>query len=240
MMMTATTDATAEKTVRELALEIPQAARIFESLGIDYCCGGAKPLGEACQAVGVPASQVLAMLEEARQKNEPSPDRDWQTARLTELITHIVSTHHAYLQQELPRIGNLFTKVCAAHAARHGELREMQSVFAALADELRAHLMKEEQILFPYLVQQERGESPHACFGSVQGPIRMMMFEHDSAGEALRRLRTLSSNYALPADACLSYGKLYEALRGLEADLHRHIHLENNILFPRAIATEQA
>ena len=236
--MVETMSANASLTVRELALKIPQAARIFESLGIDYCCGGMKPLSAACNAAGLDPDQVLSRLEHARQEPESKPATDWQTASFADLISHIVSTHHEYLRLELPRIGNLFNKVCAAHAANHGELRDLQATFSALADELQSHLMKEEQILFPYLVQKEQGAAPHACFGSVEGPIRMMMFEHDSAGEALRRMRALSNDYLVPADACISYAKLYEALRGLEADLHQHIHLENNILFPRAVGAE--
>lgn len=238
MTMTATTSATADRTVRELALEIPQAARVFESLGIDYCCGGMKPLAEACKSAGVPTEQVLSKLKLAQQAPELKQAQDWQTASFADLIAHIVSTHHEYLRQELPRIGNLFSKVYAAHGTRHGELHEMEVTFSALADELLSHLMKEEQILFPYLVQTEQGAAPHTCFGSVKNPIRMMMSEHDSAGEALRRMRTLSRDYTVPTDACMSYGKLFGALRGLEADLHQHIHLENNILFPRAVGAE--
>jgi len=238
MTMAGTMSATAGRTVRELALEIPQAARIFESLGIDYCCGGMKPLGEACKAAGVDAEQVLSKLQQAELEPESKAAQDWPASSFAELIAHIVSAYHEPLRLELPRISSLFNKVCAAHAAKHGELQDMQITFSALADELQSHLMKEEQILFPYLVQTEQGAAPHTCFGSVQNPIRMMMSEHDSAGAALRRMRTLSNDYAIPADACISYSKLYEALRGLEADLHQHIHLENNILFPRAVGME--
>ncbi len=238
MTMSGTLNAAAEKTVRELALEIPQAARIFESLGIDYCCGGLKPLEEACAVAGVHTEKVLRMLDEAQQAPEPKAAKDWQTTSLSELIAHIVETHHVYLKAELPRIGNLFTMVCAAHGERHNELHELRTTYTALAEELQSHLMKEEQILFPYLTQKENGAQPHACFGSVESPIRMMMFEHDNAGGALRLMRKLSADYSVPADACISFSKLYEALLRMEGDLHQHIHLENNILFPRALAAE--
>jgi len=231
-MTTGTLNATAEKTVRELTLEIAGADRIFESLGIDYCCGGHRPLEQACKTAGAPVDKVLSLLDEARQQQPAPTTTDWQKAGLADLVAHIVETHHVF------RLTDLFTKVVAAHGERHPELHELQSTFTALSDELHSHLGKEEQILFPYISQKEHGMQPHACFGTVENPIRMMMFEHDNAGEALRVMRKLSGDYTVPAGACLSYAKLYEALERLEADLHQHIHLENNILFPRAIAAE--
>ncbi len=234
-----TMNATATKTVRELALEIPNATRVFEQLGIDYCCGGHKPLEEACNAAKVPMSKVLASLGEAeRQAQQPAGDKDWQTASLTALIEHIVGTHHVYVKSEVPRLEKLLDKVCGVHGQNHPELLQIRDTFRDLAQELAAHLMKEEQILFPYLAQFEAGHAPHSCFGTVQNPSRMMMFEHDNAGTALRDMRAASNDYTPPADACISYQTLYQALGAFEADLHQHIHLENNILFPRAIAME--
>jgi regulator of cell morphogenesis and NO signaling len=128
--------------------------------------------------------------------------------------------------------------VVSVHGDKHAELAQIQEVYTALDEELTSHLMKEEQILFPYIVAMERGESAHSCFGSVENPINMMEVEHDSAGEALRELRRLSHDYTPPADACTSYQALFQGLKALEADLHQHIHLENNILFPRALAME--
>ena len=230
--------ATATKTVREVALEVPNATRIFEQLGIDYCCGGQRPLDEACAVANVSIDDVLQKLESAsRQANTPASE-DWQTAPLAELIAHIVATHHEYVKSEVPRLQKLFAKVCSVHGQNHPELLQLQQTFQSLGEELASHLMKEEQILFPYIVQTERGEAAHSCFGTVANPIRMMMFEHDNAGAALRDMRASSSNYALPADACISYQTLYQALQAFEADLHQHIHLENNILFPRALAME--
>jgi regulator of cell morphogenesis and NO signaling len=239
--MTATANQTVSpnKTVREFALEIPNATRVFEQLGIDYCCGGQKPLSEACASSRVSLNDVIEKLETARHQTatEIAPDR-WQIATLPELISHIVRTHHAYVTQEVPRLQKLLAKVYSVHGQKHPELLKIQEKFLELSGELGSHLMKEEQILFPYIVQVERGESPQSCFGTVENPIRMMMFEHDNAGEALRTLRAESHDYTAPADACISYKTLYEALQAFEADLHQHIHLENNILFPRAVAME--
>ncbi|MFB3815168.1 MAG: iron-sulfur cluster repair di-iron protein [Terriglobales bacterium] len=231
--------ATATKTVRELALEIPNATRVFEQLGIDYCCGGHKPLDEACDAAGVAMDDVLAKLDAAAQNATAAPgNQDWQQRSLGELIDHIVTAHHQYVKMEIPRLQKLLDKVCSVHRQNHPELTSVRDTFSDLSQELESHLMKEEQVLFPYIVAFERGEAPHSCFGTVQNPIRMMMFEHDNAGAALRDMRAASGNYTLPADACISYQTLYQALQAFEADLHQHIHLENNILFPRALALE--
>ncbi len=236
--------ATATKTVRELALEIPSATRIFEQLGIDYCCGGHKSLHEACVSARVSIDEVLSQLQAAgRQASSAAGRKDWQQAPLAQLIGHIVTTHHEYVKIEVPRLEKLLAKVCSVHAQNHPELLEVQGTFGELGQELSAHLMKEEQILFPYIVQAEASvnggqAAPHSCFGTVQNPIRMMMFEHDNAGNALRQIRATSKDFAIPADACISYQTLYQVLQAFEADLHQHIHLENNILFPRALALE--
>jgi regulator of cell morphogenesis and NO signaling len=229
----------ASRTVRELAVEIPGATRLFEQLGIDYCCGGLKPLSEACADAQIPVQQVVEKLEAELQNAARQPVKEnWQTVALSLLIDHINATHHVYLKQELPRLEKLAAKVVSVHGQNHPELQEIQNTFLALSSELSAHLMKEEQILFPYIVQTERGESPQACFGDIESPIRMMEYEHESAGEALRQLRQLGHDYTPPEDACTSYQTLYQSLKAMEADLHQHIHLENNILFPRALAME--
>ncbi len=226
------------KTVRELALEIPQATRVFERLGIDYCCGGGKSLNDACAAAEIPLEQV----NEALAKEQPitAATRDWNQASLSELVQHIIEKHHMYVKSETPRLEQLAAKVASVHGQNHPEVLRIRETFSGLAQELASHLMKEEQILFPYIVQFERGESPYCCFGTVENPIRMMMFEHDNAGTALREMRTASANYTVPPDACISYQTLYQALQAFEADLHQHIHLENNILFPRAIELERS
>lgn len=235
--------ATDEMTVKELAVEVPGTARVFEKLGIDYCCGGNVSLKAACERARLPLSEVLSSLAEAQA--QPNPEADWSKAPLAALAQHIVQKHHTYTARETTRLESLFERVYAAHAERHPELGPMQGIFRELAEELRSHMMKEENILFPYLAAMENAALqskpiPRAMFGTVQNPVRMMTLEHDSAGEALRALREASHGYAVPEDACASYAELYRSLAAFEADLHTHIHLENNILFPRALALEAA
>ncbi len=235
-----------EKTVRELALENAGATAIFEKLGIDYCCGGSRTLEEACRAADVPLDRVLESLGATQRSTQVGQeDHNWQAKPLGDLVSHITNTHHQYTRDAIARLGPLFDKVCSVHGANHPELLQLREIFAGLAQELTAHLMKEEMILFPYILRMEKAVVEGAPilrppFGTVQNPVSMMVHEHDSAGNALRSLREISHNYTAPGDACISYQTLYKALPELEADLHQHIHLENNILFPRAIEMEQA
>jgi regulator of cell morphogenesis and NO signaling len=237
---------TTEKTVRDLALENPAATRVFEKLGIDYCCGGNQSLEQACRAANLPVDQVLDSLEMAEQTTRAAQKiHDWQIEPLGDLVAYINSTHHKYTREEIARLGPLFVKVCSVHGQNHPELVEIRTTFAALAQELTMHMMKEEMVLFPYIVRMEEAVIQHEPvlpppFGRVQNPVSMMEHEHESAGAALRTMRQASGSYAAPPDACISYQTLYKALAEFEADLHQHIHLENNILFPRAIAMEQA
>jgi len=233
------------KTVREFALSIPSATKVFEKLGIDYCCGGGKKLGEACVQAKLPVEQVLQQLEQAESsrvaRNESSAD--WSTQPLSDLIDHIVQKHHEFVKAEIPRLSNLAEKVASKHGPTHPETVKVNELFETLADELSMHLMKEEQILFPYITRMEESVLEKAPvlpppFGTVQNPVRMMVSEHDSAGTILRELRAISADYKAPDDACTSYRTLYNGLLEFEADLHQHIHLENNVLFPRAIAME--
>jgi regulator of cell morphogenesis and NO signaling len=234
----------ANNTVGEIAAEFPNAAREFEKLGIDYCCGGSRTIEQACAAAKISVEEALDRLEtSASTAAKSGASQDWQNQPLADLIGHINSTHHVFVRQECPRIEALAEKVFGVHGQRHLELEQVANVFAALANELSVHLMKEEQILFPYVMRLEEsylaGEpAPPAMFGTVVNPVRMMMQEHDGAGDALRSLRELTHDYAVPDDACASYRALYQALQEFEADLHQHIHLENNILFPRAVAME--
>ncbi len=235
---------TTEKTVREVALESPASTRALEKLGIDYCCGGNQTLEQACRIAKVSMDEVLKALEAAPSAYQPGPsDRDWQGESLTDLISHINSTHHKYVREEIARLGPLFQKVCSVHGQNHPELLRVQGTFGDLAQELVMHLMKEEMVLFPYIVRMEEAviqKEPVVPppFGTVQNPVSMMMHEHDNAGIALRVLRQASNGYTPPPDACVSYQTLYRALADFEADLHQHIHLENNILFPKALAME--
>ena len=225
------------KTVREYAVEIPQSVRVFEKLGIDYCCGGGKSLSEACAQIKVPVEQVLSSLS-AIVTPELNGASDWKQAPLSYLVDHIVTKHHAYVKQELPRLDLLLNKVAGKHAEKHPELKRVLIVFGTMRDELNSHLLKEEQILFPYIKQLESNGQRRAMFGSVRNPIHMMEIEHDSAGEALRELRQITNQFTAPEEGCFSYKTLYQGLVEFEADLHQHIHLENNILFPRAIELE--
>ena len=172
-------------------------------------------------------------------------DRDWQTAPLSDLIAHIKNTHHQYTREEMARLGPLFDKVCSVHGKNHPELDGIRATFGGLVQELTMHMMKEEMVLFPYIVRMEEAAIEKEPvlpppFGSVRNPVAMMMHEHDSAGNALREMRQASSGFAAPPDACISFQTLYRALAEFEADLHQHIHLENNILFPRAVEMERA
>ncbi len=234
------------KTVRELAVENPTATRVFEKLGIDYCCGGNQSLKQACERAKLSVDDVIDSLEMAEETSRATKVmHDWATEPLSELITHINNTHHKYTREEIARLRPLFQKVCSVHGKNHSELFRMQSSFEGVAQELTLHMMKEEKVLFPYIVRMEEAfieKSPvvPAPFGTVQNPIAMMEHEHDSAGSALREMREDSDNYNAPVDACISYQTLFKALQEFEADLHQHIHLENNILFPRAIAMEKS
>jgi len=234
-----------EKTVRELALENPAATRVFEKLGIDYCCGGNKSLEQACREAKLPIEEVLDSLEAAEQSALVAQEaHNWQMEPLADLVAHSKNTHHKYTREEIARLGPLFDKVCSVHGKNHPELLDVHTSFCGLAQELTMHMMKEEMVLFPYMVRMEEAVIQREPvlpppFGSVSNPISMMEHEHDSAGNALRAMRLASNGYAPPPDACVSYHTLYKALADFEADLHQHIHLENNILFPRAIATEQ-
>jgi regulator of cell morphogenesis and NO signaling len=235
-----------EKTIREWALENPAATRVFEKFGIDYCCGGNQSLDQACRAANLPMDQVLDSLEMAEQAARAARnEHDWQSEPLAGLAAHITSAHHKYTREELARLAPLFDKVCSVHGKNHPELLQIRASFSGLAQELTTHMMKEEMVLFPYIVRMEEAVIQHEPvlpppFGSVQNPVSMMEHEHESAGGALRAMRQASNGYVAPPDACVSYQTLFGALAEFEADLHQHIHLENNILFPRAIAMEPA
>ena len=233
------------KTVREYALEIPASTRIFEKLGIDYCCGGGKSLADACAQAGVALDEVLSSLMTNATSGGNFADEEWHTMSQAELITHIVEKHHAFTREELERLEALLAKVCGVHGHNHPELFHIQDQFGKLRRDLAPHMLKEESVLFPYIIRIEEAivgnqALPTPPFGTVRNPVRVMMAEHDAAGYILGRIREASSDYTVPADGCISYKTLYSALAELEVDLHQHIHLENNILFPRAVEQENA
>ena len=233
-----------ESTVREVAVQLPESTRLFERLKIDYCCGGNQPLAQACAAAGVDVVDVMGMLAGVSQPAEKS-DIAFQDASLPELIKHIVETHHVFTKTEMDRLQLLVDKVLHAHGGNHPELIHLGELWLQLCADLKPHMFKEEQVLFPYIVAMAQAAEhnqpgPFAPFGTVNNPIRMMMSEHDAAGEILRELRKLSRDYKTPDDACLTYQTFYEALEAFEQDLHQHIHLENNLLFPKAAKLEGA
>ena len=236
--------ATTQTTVRDIALEQPSSIRVFERFGIDYCCGGRKPLAEACEERSIEPENVLAAIEEAAATGS-GQTRDWAQASLESICNHIVETHHTYVRAELPRLEAFAMKVVSRHGEKRPELGQIQQLVASLGEELLQHLNKEEVVLFPYITKLERnmvtcGPRPLGCFGAVRNPIRMMMAEHDSAGDAFVRMRVLSGNFTPPEWACPTYRGFYQALSEFEKDLHEHVHLENNILFPRAIELDES
>jgi regulator of cell morphogenesis and NO signaling len=240
---------TAQTIVRDLAGRYPTTLKVLEDYGVDYCCGGDKTLADAAQESGAELDLLVAALQAALQtlpSKAVQPTKDWYAAPLSDLINHILEVHHVYMHQALPKITDLLKKVLHAHGARHGAmLNQAQAVFAALNEELTPHLAKEETVLFPYMVAADthargQGPKPVACFPTVRAPIQQMEREHEDAGRALEKLRAVTGNYALPQDACPTFAALYAELQRMEADLHQHIHLENNILFPRAIEMEGA
>lgn len=235
----------AEKTVREVAVELPEAVRVFEKLGIDYCCNGSRSLEQACAALNLSVDEVIDSLEiaegAARSKRQ---DRNWQEEPLADLIDQIVALHHKYTREEIGRLQPQLEKVLSIHGRNHPELEIVRSTFCELAQELSTHMMKEEMVLFPYIVRMEESviqKEPvlPAPFGTVENTVAKMIHEHDSAGTALQTIHQVSDGYTPPADACISYQTLYKALADFEVDLHQHIHLENNILFPRALEMER-
>lgn len=226
-------------TVGEMVTANPNRARVFERFGIDYCCGGKIPLVEACLARGVDVNAVQEALGECETDPSSELQKDWSQESMTSLVDHIITTHHAYLREEFPRLTKMTERVAEVHGERHSELLRVRDVFVALKEELELHMQKEELILFPMIKALDSGADAAAdhC-GTIQNPIDMMEKEHDSAGDALGALRELTGGFVPPHDACNTYRVMLDSLARLEADLHQHIHKENNILFPKAIAAE--
>lgn len=226
-------------TVGRIVAEAPQLSRVFEELQIDYCCGGKRPLEDVCRERQIDVGQLVARLRQAEAAASVVPGETWLAAPLWELCEHIERTHHDYLRRELPRLDSIIAKVVDAHGANHPELAEVQAAFAELRAELEPHMMKEEGILFPSIRYLEANGKPMRFpFGSLTNPIRVMVGEHDHAGDALAQIRQLTSDYVPPTGACNTYRVMLEGLLTLERDMHQHVHKENNILFPRAVELE--
>jgi len=220
-------------TLGAIVTDHPALARDLERLGLDYCCGGRRSLAAACAEHGLDVVAVTEVLTDEAAGTTPEP---WATMGPTELVDHIEATHHAYLHEELPRIEALMARVEGAHGERHPELAFVQASFDELALELDPHLAREERILFP-MIRRLGGVGAGSDRTELSGPIRVMLVDHDRAGELLERLRGLTGGYRVPDDGCASYRALYEALSALEADTHLHVHKENNVLFPAVLAS---
>ena len=233
-----------EETLGQIAAKDLRKAEIFKKYGLDFCCGGKKTVKEACAEKDLDVTKIEQELQQA-DKNpavRPLPYGDWP---LDFLADYIVNTHHSYVKKTLPELKMYAAKVSQVHSDRHPELQLIQQLVAEMNNELLAHMIKEEMVLFPYIKELVKAaNSPEkpisaAHFGTIQNPIRMMEMEHDIAGRIMQEIRQLSNDYTLPPDACASYSLLYRMLEEFENDLHMHIHLENNILFPNAIAMEK-
>lgn len=233
---------TLETTIRDIVAEDFRAAAVFQRHGLDFCCGGARSVVDACQEKGLDASAVLAEIQAACTAAESRAPR-FATWDSPTLISYIVGNHHEYVRRAIPTLLAHTAKIASVHGERHPELMEIERLFAGVADEMTSHMFKEERILFPYIqtlhaAAQQKRQAPPSPFGTVGNPIRMMEAEHESAGNAMARIRELSGGYQPPEDACTTYRVSLEELKAFEDDLHAHVHLENNILFPRAIEME--
>lgn len=225
--MSSSLSITPETHVGVIAVDHPLATRVFARHKIDFCCGGEKPIGEVCAKRGLDTQDIISQIKYELSSNDSSSEC-WADAPLEELIEHIVHTYHRSLDEELPRLEAMASKVNRVHGDKDPErLSSILSVFQSLKAELEEHMIKEEQILFPMIL---RGQGTNA-----QAPVSVMLHEHDQAGRALESLRELTDDYNPPTIACNTWAALYHGLGALETDLHQHIHLENNILFPRAL-----
>jgi regulator of cell morphogenesis and NO signaling len=233
-----------ETRVNEIALSSPRSRRILEDAGVDYCCGGGKSLQEACLHANVSAEMILNRLQQNRERAR-SDESGWTKAPLAELTSHIRERHHGYVRDVIPRLREMLAKVREKHGSKNREIGEIEKLFADVAREMLMHMQKEEQILFPYIDALERAANGNGVvdppfFQTVRNPIYSMMQDHDAAGELVRKIRAASKGYLPPEDSCTTFKATYQELQQFEEDLHLHVHLENNILFPRAVELEAA
>ncbi len=225
---------TADTLVADIAAHHPSSIEVFERHGIDFCCGGRRPLGEACREHGATVETVAEEIAAATARELPE-DRVFTDAPLGTLLDHIVTRYHAALREDLPRLGRMADKVAEVHGLRHPELHELARTYRGLRDELEPHLTTEEEQVFPAV---RRLAEPGTQSEDVQRALHALEEEHDRAGAALATLRTLSRGFAVPEDACTTYRALYEGLEHFERELHEHVHLENNVLFPRVVSLQ--
>lgn len=228
-------------TVGDIVAHDFRTAAVFEQFGIDFCCGGRRSFADACRTAAADPAEVERALNSLPAIHADEDDASGWT--VTRLIDHIVTTHHAYVRSALPALARYLAKLVDVHGRRHPELARVQSYFTTMSRDLEQHMMKEEQVLFVYI----RGLTEHvdtdrqvnSPFGTVANPIRMMEREHQQASDELRLIRELTSGYRVPEDGCATYSVCMSELAQFERDLHRHVHLENNILFPRALQLEE-
>ncbi len=233
---------TKEITLGEVVKNNFKTAEIFETYGLDYCCNGKRSISLACEEKNINTDELIEKLSAANINKNGNGNFD--KLELDELIDYIVSTHHSYVAKMLPIVNTHAGKVFNAHGKNHPELIEVTEIWRAISAELANHMMKEERMLFPYiksLVNAKRNSAGYqfAPFGTVENPISMMEKEHANAGDAFFRIKELTENYSIPDDACATLTVFYKELNEFENDLHLHIHLENNILHPKAILLEK-
>jgi regulator of cell morphogenesis and NO signaling len=221
-----------DKTVGEIVAERPAQSKVFQSFGIDFCCQGGRTLRAACEKKGVAVEAVVEQLE-AELRGKPAPE--WNPADLppAELVAYIVNTHHRYQKDEMPRLMAMAARVAQVHGGHTPSLVEVFEIYKHMAEDMDSHMMKEEQVLFPAITRLAAGE---AAAMPLDGPIAMMLHEHEDAGAELEKLRELTDGFVPPPTACNTYRALFAGLAEMETDLHRHIHLENAVLFPSALA----
>jgi len=234
--------ATEDMTIREIVAQDFRAAEVFQRHGIDFCCKGNRSIEEACRSGGVSVERLVREVAEATAPPLAGGPR-FNAWDLATLVSYIQANHHAYVRRALPLLVMHTEKVAKVHGDTHPELRQVAHLFGQVAVEMTSHMAKEEHILFPYIVALEGAflantSAPATPFGTVRNPIRMMEAEHETAGDAMARIRALTSGYAIPENACTTYRVCLQELEAFEHDLHEHVHLENNILFPRALAME--
>lgn len=227
---------TPETTVGELVRAVPARSRIFENLGIDYCCGGKKPLDEVCRGKGLDPATVIAMLtafDGTPESSTANPD----TMSLSELCDHIERAHHDYLREELPRLDFMTRKVAAVHGDDETRLCEVRRIFATFSEKITAHTNEEEQIVFPRIRQLEKATRDKGVVATdLKDVLTRLESDHDGAGAALEEFRELTDDYTPPDWACNTFRAMYDALAKLERNMHQHVHKENNVLFVKALA----
>ncbi len=231
-------------TVGNIVAQDYRAAAVFKKFGIDFCCGGGKSVAKACADKGLDQAEVEAALSTLDQMPVPANRLDFNSWNLPFLADYIVNVHHRYVLDTVPQILAFAKKVAKVHGHAYPETEKIAALFTALGEELLAHLEKEERVLFPYIqrlwnTRSEHGKLIAPAFGSARNPIRMMEMEHETAGEIIAEIRQLSNNFTPPESACNTYRVLYAMLEEFEQDLHQHVHLENNILFPKAMVLEE-